>query len=77
MLSRTRAARRTMVPEIVPDRGSQRISLRASQIMELKRDSLFEGFTYEPTQSMAAGASRLRTDSEDLLDGLDQSDDER
>lgn len=63
-----------MVPDAAPDRGSQRISLRVSQTQQLKRSSLFEGFTYEGTQqTMTAGGSGLRGPG---LDGLSESDDE-
>ena len=66
-----------MVPAVAPDRGSQRLSLRSSQIQQLKRDSLFEGFTYEPTQpSMVGGARALGANRDDLMDALDRSDDE-
>ena len=65
---------RSMVPDAAPDRGSQRISLRVSQTQQLKRSSLFEGFTYEGTQqTMTAGGSGLRGPG---LDGLSESDDE-
>lgn len=66
-----------MVQDVAPDRGSQRLSLRASQSQQLKRSSLFEGFTYEPSQSsMAGGARALGVGSEDLMDALDRSDGE-
>lgn len=61
-----------MVPDSAPDRGSQRISLRVSQTQQLKRSSLFEGFTYEGTQQTVA-AGGLRGPG---VDGLSESDDE-
>ena len=65
---------RTMVPDAAPDRGSQRLSLRMSQTQQLKRGSLFEGFTYEPTQqSLAAAGGHLHRDA-DL--SLSESDDD-
>ena len=65
---------RTMVPDAAPDRGSQRLSLRISQTQQLKRGSLFEGFTYEPTQqSLAAAGGHLHRNA-DL--SLSESDDD-
>jgi|EP01046_Picozoa_sp_COSAG06_P095921 hypothetical protein len=68
-----------MVPDVAVDRGSQRISLRASQSQQLKRESLFDGFTYEGTQpgAVSGGGSRLRARSdEDHLAGLSDGESE-
>ena len=71
--------RRTYAHDVVVGRDSQRISLRASQAQQLGRESLFAGFTYEPTEPGAAPSGRgpgLHASEDGLDDSFEKDEDD-